>query len=354
MPTAWSSDENEHPDTRYRQILDHKRGRQRMSLALGAVGAVAVSLLLIFLCSLRVVPPASVAVVTTLGSISDDMLSPGMHVCNPLASVTPISTQTQLLEQANHVPTKEGVTVELDVAVLYHIEPESARDIYLSLGANYDKIVIEPELASAVRGLTSEAPAAALYTSGRAEMQSKLQDELANVLISRGIVVESVLLKGVVLPDLLKDSIEKKAQAEQEAERMQFVLQREQQEAERKKIEAGGIAEARRRALSADTHPAPTRAAAARSPCAALTPCSQFQRIVSEGISPEMLMWKGIEVTHEIATSNNAKIVMIGNSKESLPVILGDQQQSAVGTTPAWWPSPPSSPSASPDSKPVH
>merc|ERR1711977_258391 len=107
-----------------------------------------------------------------------------------------------------------------------------------------------------------------------------------------GIIVESVLLKGVVLPDSLKNAIEKKAEAEQEANRMTYVLQKETQEAERKKIEAGGIA--------------------------------AFQKIVSDGISPELLAWKGIEVTHEIAMSPNAKIVMIGNSKDSLPVIFGD------------------------------
>ena len=141
------------------------------------------------------------------------------------------------------MPTKEGVTVELDVALLYHVEATAARGLYLNLGDNFVGVVIAPEVASAVRGLTSEAPAAALYTSGRAEMQSKLQNELSAVLGTRGIVVESVLLKGVVLPDLLKESIEKKAQAEQEAARMTFVLQKERQEAERKKIEAGGIAQ---------------------------------------------------------------------------------------------------------------
>ena len=184
------------------------------------------------------------------------------------------------------------------MAVLYHVEAGSVKTLFLNLGERFVDVVIAPEVASAVRGLTSEAPAAALYTSGRAEMQSKLQDELSSVLGSRGIVVESVLLKGVVLPDLLKESIEKKAQAEQEAARMTFVLQKERQEAERKKIEAGGIA--------------------------------AFQQIVSADITPEMLTWKGIEATIEIAGSPNAKIVMVGNSRESLPLIMGD---SAGGNT---------------------
>ena len=241
--------------------------------------------------SIRIVPPANVGIEVTLGSIADDYLGSGLHFTNPLASVTNIATKTNLLEQANHVPTKEGVTVELDVAVLYHVEASSARSLFLNIGDNFEAVVIAPELASAVRGLTSEVDASALYTSGRQELQMKLQSELTEVLTPRGIQVESVLLKGVVLPDLLKESIEKKAQAEQDAARMQFVLQKETQEAERKKIEAGGIAD--------------------------------FQRIVSAGLSPEMLMWKGVEATHEIAVSPNAKVIMVGNQKDGLPVILG-------------------------------
>ena len=130
-------------------------------------------------------------------------------------------------------------------------------------------------------------------------MQAKLQTELTEVMAPRGIVIETVLLKGVVLPALLRESIEKKVQAEQEAARMEYVIQKETQEAERKKIEAGGIA--------------------------------AFQRTVSDGISQELLAWKGIEATLEIATSQNAKVVLIGNSKDSLPVIFGDQQSPGGG-----------------------
>ena len=100
--------------------------------------------------------------------------------------------------------------MELDVAVLFHVEARSVRNLYLTIGEDFVAVVLQPELASAVRGLTSEADASALYTSGRAEMQSKLTDELTKVLGSRGIVVESVLLKGVVLPDLLKASAGRK------------------------------------------------------------------------------------------------------------------------------------------------
>merc|ERR1712086_268264 len=246
------------------------------------------------LLSIKVVPPANVGVVVTLGSVSEDTLPSGVHLVNPLASAITFSLKTQLLEQANFVPTKEGLTVELDTALLFHVDPKQVRELYLKLGENYMKTVVEPELASAVRGLTSEAEASALYTSGRAEMQAKLQKELTEALTPRGLLVETVLLKAVKLPDLLKHSIEQKVSAEQDSERMAFVIAKEKQEAERKAIEAKGIAD--------------------------------YQLIVSDGVTPELLQWKGIEATREIAVSTNAKVVLVGNSKDSMPVILGGEQ----------------------------
>lgn len=150
--------------------------------------------------------------------------------------------------------------------------------------------IVRPELASSVRGLTSEAEAKALYTSGRSEIQRRLKEDLVSVLGPRGIEIEDVLLKAVTLPAQLKHSIELKAQAEQESARMQFVLSKERQEAERKAIEARGVAE--------------------------------FQRIVSDGISPQLLQWKGIEATEKLSESANSKVVIMGNTKASLPVLL--------------------------------
>jgi len=132
--------------------------------------------------------------------------------------------------------------------------------------------------------------AKALYTSGRLEIRNKLMSELTEKLAPRGIVLEDVLLKGIKLPKQLTDAIELKAQAEQESARMEFVLSKERQEADRKKVEASGI--------------------------------SAFQKIVSEGISAQLLQWKGIEATEKLASSANAKIVVVGNSKDSLPVLL--------------------------------
>ena len=240
---------------------------------------------------IQVVDTGEIAIVSKLGALSQ--LNPGLHVVAPLISrVDKLSTKTTLLEQSNFVPTKEGLTVELDTAILFRLDSDSATSLFGSVGKEYVNKLIAPEASSAVRGLTSESEAKALYTSGRSEIQNKLKTELTQNLSPRGIVIEDVLLKAVILPKDLSASIEEKARAEQESARMEFVLKKETQEAQRKAIEAEGIAE--------------------------------FQNIVSKGITPSLLQWKGIEATEKIAESPNSKVVIIGNNKDSLPVILGN------------------------------
>lgn len=283
---AWESMPLEDSPSGKPRVPYQRPGPSTMKIV-GLLGGLA---LLYCILSMRTVAPASIGVAVTFGSVSDNLMQSGLHMRNPLASVTEFSLKTKLLYSENIVPTKEGLNVELDVALLYRIEPEQVHALFLSLGKDYESIMIMPELQSAVRGLTSEASAKALYTSGRTEIRTKLMEELKEKLSPRGIVLEDVLLKGIKLPKQLTDAIELKAQAEQESARMEFVLSKEKQEAERKKLEASGVA--------------------------------AFQKIVSEGISPQLLQWKGIEATEKLASSTNAKIVVMGNSKESLPVIL--------------------------------
>lgn len=252
--------------------------------------AFAVVVLAWCLTSIRVVPPAHTGISVVLGGVGKGTLDAGAHLVNPLASITTFNLKTQILYSENIVPTKEGLNVELDVSVLYHVHPSKARDVFLQLGVDYEAVLILPELQSAVRGLTSEVSAKALYTAGRTEIHDKLLQELRTKLTPRGIELEDVLLKGIKLPKQLTDAIELKAQAEQESARMEFVLSKERQEADRKKVEAEGI--------------------------------SAFQRIVSEGISDQLLAWKGIEATEKLAMSTNSKIVVMGNTKSSLPVLL--------------------------------
>merc|ERR1719491_1264672 len=255
-----------------------------------ATCSVFVVVLVCVLASLRTVPAGHRGLVTTFGKPDRQLLTPGMDVCSPFASVKRFSVKTTAFEQANSVPTKEGLLVELEVALLFHIQPEKVFDIYTTLGEEYINVLIAPVLASEVRSLTSQNEAKALYNVGRDLLQENLTTILEAALQPRGVVLENVLLLSVGLPDQLKESIEAKARAEQDAERMEFVLMKERQEADRKSIEGRGIAD--------------------------------FQRIVTEGITPSLLQWKAIEATVKFTDSPNSKLVIMGNSKASLPVMF--------------------------------
>lgn len=188
-------------------------------------------------------------------------------------------------------PSSEGLNVHLDVSILFHLEPTKAPDVYRTVGLNYDSIIVEPNIRSAVREVTSSFEAKALYSPEREKMSAAITRHIVDAVEARGIKIERLLLRDVALPARLQAAIQEKLGAEQEASRMQFVLLKEKQEAERKKIEAEGI--------------------------------SSFQKIVTEGINENLLKWKGIEATKELALSNNSKIVVIGSGKEGLPIILG-------------------------------
>jgi regulator of protease activity HflC (stomatin/prohibitin superfamily) len=154
-------------------------------------------------------------------------------------------------------------------------------------------VVVSPNSRSVMRTVTAAHTASALYSDARESVAQQMLVEMRKIVQPRGIMIENVLLRDIKLPQTLKASIEAKQQADQDAQRMNFVLQKERQEAERKRIEAQGI--------------------------------SDFQRIVTVGISQQLLEWKGIEATLEIAKSPNAKVVVIGNPKNGLPVIFSGQ-----------------------------
>jgi prohibitin 1 len=252
--------------------------------------ALAVALLLFLLWSTTSVPTGHVGVLTLFGRVTGETLGEGIHLINPLKSVQKLSVQTQSVKESANVPSNEGLILALDTSLLFHLDKTQAAQVYQTVGENYAEKIVEPTLRSAIRAATSEHSANALYTQARELVQQKIQDELKAQLSSRGVVVEIVLLRDVQLPVMLKSSIEAKQQAEQDALRMSFILQKEKQEAERKRIEAQGIAD--------------------------------FQKIVAQGISPQLLEWKGIEATEKLATSSNAKVVIVGNAKNGLPLVL--------------------------------
>ncbi len=250
----------------------------------------AVVLLILLWTTVTSVPTGHVGVLALFGRVTGEVLPEGIHMVSPLKDVNKLSIQTQAMKESASVPSNEGLIMSLDTSLLFRLDAAKAAQVFQTIGRDYVTRVVEPNLRSAIRSVTSSHSANALYTGAREEVAMKIQDELVRLLSPRGIIVESVLLRDVQLPTMLKTSIEAKQQAEQDALRMNFVLQKEKQEAERKRIEAQGI--------------------------------SDFQRIVAQGISPQLLEWKGIEATERLATSPNAKVVLIGNSRTGLPLIL--------------------------------
>jgi prohibitin 1 len=265
--------------------------KMRSSLSRG-LGIVPVGILLLILvyASVAYVPAGHVGVLTLFGRVTGDILPEGTHLVNPFKGNNTMSIRTQELKETASVPSSEGLVMTLDTSLLFRLSPENAAQVYQKIGPNYVLVVVEPNMRSAIRSITAAHSASALYTGGREEVAQQIYNELVHQLSSRGVEVQSVLLRDIQLPQMLKSSIEAKQQAEQDALRMTFVLQKEKQEADRKRIEAQGVRD--------------------------------FQQTVSQGISQQLLEWKGIEATEKLADSSNAKIVIIGNTKNGLPLIM--------------------------------
>ncbi len=255
-------------------------------LSLVVVVFIAVALLQ----AVTVIPAGHVGVVDFFGTVSPVTLKAGINLVNPFARIVKFSVKTQELKEVMDVPSKEGLTVQLELSALFHLNPEKTAEVYKTVGPEYMHIILVPQFRSVARGVTASYDARALYTSEREQLAQTILKDLQAIVEPRGITIESTPLRKVGLPAGLTASIEQKLQAEQESQRMQFVLQKERQEAERKRIEAQGIAD--------------------------------FQAIVTKGISDQLLRWKGIEATEKIAQSPNTKVVIIGAGKDGLPLIL--------------------------------
>jgi prohibitin 1 len=257
-------------------------------------GIVVILLLILLSCSVTKVDTGNIAVLTQFGRVTGETLGEGIHLINPLKTANELTIRTQEQKERAAVPSAEGLIMTLDASLLFHLDPEKATEVYQKLGRGYQTTVVEPTLRSSIREATASHPANALYTGEREAVAKEIETNLKTSLAARGIIVEKILLRDILLPEALKASIETKQQAEQESLAMQFRLQKERQEADRKRIEAQGIRD--------------------------------FQATVAQGITPGLLEWKGIEATEKLAVSPNTKVVVVGNPKNGLPLILGGER----------------------------
>ena len=260
-------------------------------LARNAIIALVLVVLVVIGGPITVVPAGHVGVKDFFGSVSPNSLPPGVHLILPFTRVHKMSVRTEELKETAEVPSKEGLMMDLEGSVLYRLDPAKAAEVYKTVGANFAEVIVIPQVRSAIREITASYDAKALYSSEREKVARETYDLVKRMTDGRGVIIDSVLLRKIGLPAIVANAIQEKLKREQESEQMKFVLAKEQQEAERKRIEAQGIAD--------------------------------FQKIVAQGISPQLLEWKGIEATEKLAMSPNTKVVVVGNPKSGLPIILG-------------------------------
>jgi regulator of protease activity HflC (stomatin/prohibitin superfamily) len=194
-------------------------------------------------------------------------------------------------DDAIRVLSNDGLEVVIDLTVLYRIVPQDAPKILKGIGENYTDKIVRPVTRTRIRDNAVYYDAVALYSTKRNEFQQRIFKTIEVDFKKRGLVLEQLLIRNINLPASVKATIESKINAEQDAQKMTFVLQKEKQEAERKRVEAQGIAD--------------------------------YQRIISTGLTDKQLQYEQIKAQKEIATSNNAKIIFMG--KGSAPVILSDK-----------------------------
>lgn len=266
------------------------------------IAIVWLSLTALVLGSCTVVRQGEVGVRRKLGKYDDKVITSGLKSFNPFTTtIIKVSTQTENIEVAVDIPSKEGLTIRSEVSILYNVQQKTTPDLLRNIGLDFESTVILPVFRSAVADVTARYFAKDMHSGNRAEIEVAIRDLMMKNLKDKGIIVEAVLLKSIQLPRSLAKAIEDKLEAEQQAQRMEFVLQQTQQEAERRRIEAAGVRDA--------------------------------NQIIAAGLTPEILQYKAIEAWLTLSQSPNAKVI-VGNAGSSMPVMLDSNTGSVQSVVP--------------------
>lgn len=246
-----------------------------------------------------VITQDQVAVKRTLGSLDDDVLEPGFYMYNPfVTSVLRLPTRTQNLKIDMALPSKEGVSVDSEISILYRINGKKAHKVLRDAGEDYENAIILSIFRSAAADVCAKFMAKDMHSGERSEIERAIQERMMELIDGRGFVIDAVLLKRIRLPDRLARSIEARLESEQEAMRMNFILERERQEAERKILKATGERDA--------------------------------QKILAEGLTEEVLRLRTIEAWLQLATSPNAKVII---TSPDGPMLTTPAAMEASGST---------------------
>ncbi len=242
-----------------------------------------------------------VGVKVLFGKVEDDVLNSGLNIINPIIDVKTLDTKTQNYtmsgvhdegaktgDDAIRVLSADGLEVTIDLTVLYRVVPSEAPRLLKETGMDYNDKIVRPITRTKIRDNAVYYDAVALYSTKRDEFQARIFKSIEGDFNKRGLILEQLLVRNITLPLSVKASIESKINAEQDAQKMQFVLQKERQEADRKRVEAQGIAD--------------------------------YQRIISSGLTDKQLQYETIKANLELAKSPNAKVIVLG--KGNSPLIL--------------------------------
>jgi regulator of protease activity HflC (stomatin/prohibitin superfamily) len=272
---------------------------------IGIFVAIGFILLGIITSSFIQIDAGQVGVKKLFGKVQPTVLSSGLNFVNPLYEIDRLDTKTQNYtmsgindeghktgDDAIRVLTADGLEVTIDLTVLYRVVPTDAPRLVRETGINYEDKIVRPIARTRIRDNAVYYDAVALFSSKRDEFQNRIFKGIESDFKKRGLFLENLLVRNITLPAAVKGTIEQKIQAEQESQKMQFILAKERQEADRKRVEAQGIAD--------------------------------YQRIISESLTDKQLQYEQIKAMKELAQSQNAKIIMMGS--KGTPVILDAKQ----------------------------
>jgi len=269
------------------------------------IAGIVIALIGALTASIRQIDAGTIGIQSLFGKVNSNVLENGLNFVNPLVDVYVFDTKTQNYtmsalgsegeqsgDDAIRVLSADGLEVIIDLTVLYKILPSEAPNIYREIGRDYKDKIVRPVTRTRIRDNAVYYDAVSLYSKKRDEFQDRIYKTIAKDFKDRGLILEQLLIRNINLPESVKKTIESKINAEQDAQKMEFVLQKEKQEAERKRVEAKGI--------------------------------SDYQTIIASSLTDRQLQYEMINAQKELAKSPNSKIVIMGGGKGGVPLILGN------------------------------
>lgn len=244
------------------------------------------------LTSCTVVRPGEVGMIQKVGVIKPQPILAGARAYNPFVTkIIKVNVRVTEVFSKLIVPTKEGLSIDAEISLLYHINPDSAKAVYVRFGQNFEEVAIMTNFRATTREITAKYFATELYSTEREKIETAIKEQMIHAVNKYGFVIDAVLLKDIVLPDQITRAIQNKVQAQQEAMQMEYVIQKQQREAERMIVEAEGI--------------------------------KKSQEIINSAMTEAGLKYKYIDMMKHLSTSPNAKVIITNGD---VPIMVGGEK----------------------------